>query len=76
MEGGELYERILLLKRFNEADTAKVAYQLLYALNYMHLKGIVHRDMKPENVLLEQKDQSDINCKITDFGFSKFFDPR
>ena len=56
MEGGELYERILLLKRFNEADTAKVAYQLLYALNYMHLKGIVHRDMKPENVLLENKD--------------------
>ena len=32
--------------------------------------------MKPETVLLESKDQDKIVCKITDFGFSKFFDPR
>lgn len=42
----------------------------------MHQKGIAHRDIKPENVLLESKDVNNLTCKITDFGFSKFFDPR
>ena len=42
----------------------------------MHKRNIVHRDMKPENVLLESKEQEKMLCKITDFGFSKFFDPR
>ena len=34
----------------------------------------MHRDMKPANVLLASKDPNNINVKITDFGFSTFFD--
>jgi serine/threonine protein kinase len=41
----------------------------------MHKKNIVHRDIKPENILLDSKDKTDFNIKITDFGFSKFYDP-
>lgn len=42
----------------------------------MHKLKIVHRDIKPENVLLDSSDLDVIQCKITDFGFSKFMDPR
>jgi len=41
----------------------------------MHKKNIAHRDIKPENILMESKDTSNLNVKITDFGFAKFYDP-
>ena len=42
----------------------------------MHKKNIAHRDIKPENILMESKEPSNINLKITDFGFAKCYDPR
>lgn len=44
------------------------------AINYMHKKKITHRDLKPENILLESKDVDNLSVKISDFGFSCFFD--
>ena len=41
----------------------------------MHSKNITHRDLKPENILLESKDKKSLDIKISDFGFSCFFDP-
>ena len=41
----------------------------------MHSKNIVHRDIKPENILLEGKSDKNYEIKISDFGFSCFFDP-
>ena len=41
----------------------------------MHSKNIIHRDLKPENILLESKDKNNLDIKISDFGFSCFFDP-
>ena len=40
---------------------------------------MVHRDLKPQNILLapeEKDDDSPINVKITDFGFSCFYNPK
>jgi calcium-dependent protein kinase len=48
----------------------------LRGLNYMHKQNIVHRDIKPENILMESKDPSNVNLKITDFGFAKCYDPQ
>jgi serine/threonine protein kinase len=42
----------------------------------MHKRNITHRDLKPENILLESKDPSNLSVKISDFGFSCFFDPK
>jgi serine/threonine protein kinase len=42
----------------------------------MHKKNITHRDLKPENILLESKDRNNLEIKISDFGFSCFFDPK
>lgn len=39
------------------------------------MKNIVHRDMKPENVLMVSKDVDKFEIKLADFGFARFFDP-
>lgn len=74
-EGGELYERISNLNHFSENNAAYVVKQLLQAVAHIHMKNIVHRDMKPENVLMVSKDSTNFDIKLADFGFARFFDP-
>jgi serine/threonine protein kinase len=52
--------------RFPEAEAAPIFLQLLQAVAYCHSKGITHRDLKLENILLTPLKQ----VKIIDFGFS------
>jgi calcium/calmodulin-dependent protein kinase I len=73
MEGGELYDRIVKRKRFNEADAAFVTRQIFEALAYLHDVGVVHRDLKLENLLLVSKNEDDLRIKLADFGLSKLY---
>ena len=41
----------------------------------MHNMGIMHCDLKPENILMESKSLDNLEIKLTDFGFAKFFQP-
>ena len=75
LEGGELFDRIIEVKKFNEEKAAKILNQVLLAINYMHKNNLTHRDLKPENILLESKDMEKLDVKIADFGFSCIFDP-
>ena len=68
-KGGELFDRIVAKKFYNEAEARGVVRQLLVALQYIHGNNIVHRDLKPENLLLAIKD-SDDSIKLADFGFA------
>mmetsp|Transcript_117545 Transcript_117545/g.333109 ORF Transcript_117545/g.333109 Transcript_117545/m.333109 type:complete len:569 (-) Transcript_117545:138-1844(-) len=69
LEGGELFDRISKHRKFAEKDAANAAYQMLLALNYLHGKKIVHRDIKCENFLYAKK--NDDSLKLIDFGFSR-----
>ncbi len=54
--GGELLERITQGKVLKEKEIAVYMHKLLSAVNHMHKKGVVHRDLKLENILLSSKD--------------------
>jgi serine/threonine protein kinase len=69
VEGGTLFERVLARSYYSEQKAAAVIEQLASALAYMHGKGIVHRDVKPENVLYLD-DREDSPIKLADFGAS------
>jgi len=73
MEGGELYEEIIQRSVFSEKEAAIIVKQLLDALVYLHAQGIVHRDLKLENLLLSKKGELDV--KLADFGLSRLFKP-
>merc|ERR1719265_628726 len=61
------------VKRFTERDAASAVYQMLLSVNYLHNRGIVHRDLKLENFLYEKKDTD--HLKLIDFGFSHIWEP-
>ncbi|XP_055541768.1 ovarian-specific serine/threonine-protein kinase Lok isoform X2 [Wyeomyia smithii] len=71
MKGGDLLSRIIRNKRLQE-KTAKIFFlQMCHAVKYLHEKGITHRDLKPDNILLEKEDEITL-LKVSDFGLSKF----
>ncbi|XP_042989643.1 CBL-interacting serine/threonine-protein kinase 1-like isoform X2 [Carya illinoinensis] len=64
--GGELFDRIASKGRLKENVGRKVFQQLIDAVSYCHTKGVFHRDLKLENVLIDARG----NIKISDFGLS------
>lgn len=48
----------------------KALNQIAFTLYYIHQLGIIHYDLRPENILIEGEDKSNLNVKLIDFGFS------
>lgn len=67
IKGGELFTHIIEKKRFDEESTKYVIAQIALAIGYVHSKDIIYRDLKPENVMIE----NDGYIKLIDFGLSR-----
>lgn len=65
--GGELFSYLRNAGRFSTSTANFYSAEIASALDYLHSKSIVYRDLKPENLLLDR----DGHLKITDFGFAK-----
>ncbi|CAN6651082.1 serine/threonine-protein kinase Kin4p [Trichomonascus vanleenenianus] len=67
--GGELFDHILTHRYLKDSVACRLFAQLVSGVHYLHSKGIVHRDLKLENLLLDKHK----NIIITDFGFANSF---
>jgi eukaryotic-like serine/threonine-protein kinase len=71
VEGKSLADRIEQEGALSEEDVLTWAGQLLSALDYCHGQGVLHRDIKPQNVII----RSDGQAVLVDFGLVKLWDP-
>jgi protein-serine/threonine kinase len=69
--GGELFDYILQHRFLKDSVARRLFAQLVSGVGYLHKRGIVHRDLKLENLLLDRNR----NIIITDFGFANTFNP-
>ena len=65
--GGDLFFLLRRTERFPDRVALFYTCEVTLALEYLHDSGIVYRDLKPENVLID----ADGHVKLTDFGFAK-----
>jgi serine/threonine protein kinase len=70
MIGGDVFEKIVEKTQYTEKDARDLVKDLLHAVEYIHGRGVAHRDLKPQNLLLVTEND-DTSIKICDFGFAK-----
>lgn len=66
--GGEMFEHLITLGAYSEADAARLVREAALALCFIHGIGLVHGDLKPENLMLSTDRSEDGSIKLVDFG--------
>src|SRR5205814_6081412 len=67
IEGTDLGELITRRGRLPEPEAVRILTQVTQALHYAHQRQVIHRDVKPDNILV----LADGRAKLTDFGLAK-----
>jgi serine/threonine protein kinase len=70
LRGGELFDQIRRGGRVDETTAKNLTRQLASVLAHVHARGVVHRDVKLENVLLVNRNEPQPSIKLADFGFA------
>jgi len=74
-DGGELFDRIVKNATSDgclaEQSASCIIESLLRAVDYLHESNVVHRDVKPENILSESKREKNAEIRLIDFGLSR-----
>ncbi len=76
LSGGDLGNYLQKRKfKFSETQAADIMFQIANGLNYLHSYGVLHRDLKPDNIMISYEGEKPI-IKIMDFGLSKIMTPQ
>ena len=67
LNGGDLYTHITTTGKFKESRARFYTAEIILALDHLHKNGIVYRDLKPQNIIIDCEG----HVKLTDFGLSK-----
>jgi serine/threonine-protein kinase ULK/ATG1 len=71
-DNGDLAHFITRHKRLPEKFARRLLLQLSNGLEFLVQNNLIHRDLKPQNLLLHGKDPATMKMKIADFGFARF----
>jgi len=74
VSGGEMFEHLIKLGAYSEADASRLVKEVAAALTFLHDIGIVHGDLKPENLMLSTDRTEDGTIQIVDFGCAQVSD--
>ncbi len=75
VEGESLSDLLARSRRLSPLDAARIFLQTAEAIEYAHSKGVLHRDLRPSNIMIEKRAQGSQTdqVRIVDFGFAKLF---
>lgn len=68
--GGELFDLVVEKGHLSEREARRYFAQIIDAVSFCHSQGIVHRDLKVDNLLLTNNDDGTHDVKIADFGLA------
>lgn len=68
VEGGEMFDHLVNHGAYSEADAARLLREVASALDFLHGIGVVHNDIKPENLMLSTSETRDGSIQLVDFG--------